>query len=106
MSEWDDDATGYRESPMAYDGGLKTGDEASHFDLDHRVFITCDSVLSRRTRLSLYVKYGQPPRSVACPVCGRKARVELEQAGPGYGPGRVARGLRRLGRSANPFGDR
>ena len=59
------------------------------------VVIICDAALSRRTRFSLYVKHGRPPRRVACPVCGRKARVELdaETDEPEYepGPGWVSR---------------
>ena len=60
------------------------------------VVIICDATLPRRTRFSLYVKYGRLPRRIACPVCGRRARVELDAAAddvPDYdpGPGWVAR---------------
>ena len=88
MSEdtWDQDIS-YREP---YDGDRQVPAEVyedSYTGIDHRVIITCDSVLKRRTRWSLYVKYGRPPRRVACPVCGRKARAELEQDEPDWEPG-------------------
>ena len=52
MSEPDEG--GSRPSPMIYDGGLRISEDGNSFiPVDHRVFITCYSALSRRTRWAL-----------------------------------------------------
>ena len=76
MSEPDEG--GSRPSPMIYDGGLRIGEAPdAYVPLDHRVFITCYSALSVRTRWALAVKHGSIPKQMRCPLCGKRAIVEL-----------------------------
>ena len=80
MSEPDEG--GSRPSPMIYDGGLRISEDGNSFiPVDHRVFITCYSALSRRTRWALAVKHGSVPKKIRCPLCQQRAIVELEQDG-------------------------